>query len=135
MATLIGYGANAVNPYLTIDTLRSLNKKNLLHEVLPDKELLKTYIKASGKGLLKIFSKVGISTLQSYHGAQIFEALGLQPEVIEMCFKGTISRIKGVGFDEIAEEVLIRHREVFRTPIDVQPETSGRWSLSVETSR
>ena len=120
MATLIGYGANAVNPYLTIDTLRSLNKKELLHKVLDDKELLKTYIKASGKGLLKIFSKVGISTLQSYHGAQIFEAVGIQPEVIEMCFKGTISRIKGIGFDEIAEEVLVKHREVYRAPIEVK---------------
>ncbi len=113
MATLIGFGANAFNPYLTFDTLRSLNEKGALNQRFQDEELIQRYIKATGKGLLKIFSKVGISTLQSYHGAQIFEILGLQPDVVELCFNGSISRIKGIGFDEIAEEVLIRHREIY----------------------
>ena len=115
LATLIGYGANAVNPYVSFATLLELNQKGILFQSYDIDALIDRSIKAMGKGLLKIFSKIGISTLQSYHGAQIFEALGLNREVVDLCFTGTVSRIEGVGFDEIAEEVLIRHRQVFGT--------------------
>lgn len=79
------------------------------------KKLFSNYQDAIGKGLLKVLSKMGISTLQSYQSAQIFEAVGLGPEVIDRCFKGTISRISGIAFDELAEEVLIRHRAAYET--------------------
>jgi glutamate synthase (NADPH/NADH) large chain len=85
-------------------------EKGQFPEVKDRKKLFSNYQDAIGKGLLKVLSKMGISTLQSYQGAQIFEAIGLGPEVIDRCFKGTISRISGISFDELAEEVLIRHR-------------------------
>ncbi|EIM77676.1 ferredoxin-dependent glutamate synthase [Nitritalea halalkaliphila LW7] len=114
-ATAIGYGASAINPYLALETLKDLNEKGQLGgESLPQETLFKNYQYAIGKGLLKVLSKMGISTLQSYQGAQIFEAIGLGPEVIDRCFKGTISRISGISFDELAEEVLIRHRAAFK---------------------
>ena len=109
-ATLIGFGANAVHPWLTFSTITSMHgevsQKNG-HE--PLSYYLKKYTKAVNKGLLKIMSKNGISTLQSYHGAQIFEILGLNSEVVDRCFTGAVSRIEGLGFDEIAAEVLERH--------------------------
>ncbi len=111
-ATLIGYGAGAINPYLAFETLLELQEQGEI--TTPKKEVVKNYIKAVGKELLKIFSKIGISTLQSYKGAQIFEALGLNQEVIDQCFKGTISRIEGIGFEGIAEEVLTRHKVAFK---------------------
>ena len=83
--------------------------------------MIERVIKATGKGLLKIFSKIGISTLQSYQGAQIFEAVGINQQVIESCFNGTVSRIEGIGFDEIAEEVLIRHNSVFGNSASSMP--------------
>ena len=109
-ATLIGYGASAVNPYMAYATIADLKNKRFFEADYSLAELIHIYQKAIGKGLLKIMSKIGISTLQSYQGAQIFEALGLNKEVIEICFKGTISRIGGIGFDGIAKETLIRHR-------------------------
>ncbi len=112
-ATLIGYGASAVNPYMVYSSIADLKRKGVFD---PDQELERlygSYNKAVGKGLLKIMSKIGISTLQSYHGAQIFEALGIHEEVIEKCFKGTISRIQGVDFDGIAQETLSRHHLAF----------------------
>ncbi len=112
-ATLLGYGANAINPYLAFSTLVHLNETRKLHKYYDREELISKVIKAAGKGLLKIFSKIGISTLQSYQGAQIFEALGINDDVVQSCFTGTVSRIQGIGFDQIAEEVLIRHKSVF----------------------
>ncbi len=111
-ATLIGFGANAVNPYLTYSMLADLIHKKQLGDI----ELTETidiYNTAIGKGLLKIMSKIGISTLQSYHGAQIFEALGINQEVVDVCFKGVVSRIEGIGFDGIAAEALERHQLAF----------------------
>ena len=108
-ATLIGYGASAANPYMAYATLANLKKKNFFEEAFKLEKLFEIYNKAIGKGLLKIMSKIGISTLQSYQGAQIFEALGICTEVIEKCFKDTISRIEGLGFDGIGEEALVRH--------------------------
>ncbi len=109
-ATLIGYGASGVNPYLALETIAYQKRKALLDTDLSEEELQKNYIKAVGKELLKIFAKMGISTLQSYQGAQIFEALGIDKEVIDKYFAGTVSRIGGMKLDDIAREVLIRHQ-------------------------
>ncbi|WP_242919139.1 glutamate synthase large subunit [Pontibacter liquoris] len=112
-ATLIGYGASAVHPYLAFETILSLNKQQELPQRLPEEEVVQNYVKAIGNGLLKILSKMGISTLQAYQGSQIFECLGLSPEVIDKCFEGTVSTIGGIDFDGIAKEVLVRHAYVY----------------------
>ena len=112
-ATLLGYGAAAVNPYLAFESLYALRDSGAIAEKFSNDELVKRYIKAVNGGLLKIFSKMGISTLQSYQGAQVFEALGIHPDVIDRYFTGTISRIGGIGLDEIAQERLMTHRQGF----------------------
>lgn len=109
-ATLLGYGANAVNPYLVIETIIELQRTKKLDPEANPRDLFNNYRKAINGGLLKIFSKMGISTLQSYHGAQIFEALGIHKSVVDKYFTGTVSRIQGLTLDDIAKEVLIRHR-------------------------
>ena len=110
-ATLIGFGASAINPYMAYVTLSWINREGYLEEnYADDKDVFKIYSKAINGGLLKIFSKNGISTLHSYQGSQIFECLGLGEDVIEKCFKGCISRIGGMSFDEIAEEALVKLR-------------------------
>ncbi|MGC1243917.1 MAG: glutamate synthase large subunit [Chryseosolibacter sp.] len=111
-ATIIGYGASAINPYMAFETIHSLNRENALGNIT-DEDAYKNYQKAIGNGLLKVMSKMGISTLQSYQSAQIFEALGLGSDVIDKCFKGTISRIEGLSFDDLAQEVLVRHKLAF----------------------
>jgi glutamate synthase (NADPH/NADH) large chain len=119
-ATVIGYGANAVCPYLALDTVKSIYNSMLVNKELSAEDAEKNYIKAVGEGLLKIFSKMGISTLQSYHGAQIFEAIGLSEQVVDEYFKGTVSRIEGLDLEGIAREVLARHRIAFpEKPIPV----------------
>lgn len=112
-ATVLGYGASAVNPYLALETLYALRDEAVVDPELSNKQVVAKYIKAVSSGLLKIFSKMGVSTLQSYQGAQIFEALGINSDVIDAYFTGTISRIEGIGLDEIADETLLRHREGF----------------------
>src|SRR5207248_1347228 len=109
MALLLGYGAGAVNPYLAFESLDDLIKQGLLDGLTPRKAH-KNYIKACGKGVLKIMSKMGISTVASYTGAQVFEAIGLAQELIDEYFTGTVSRLGGIGLDVIAEEVAARHR-------------------------
>lgn len=113
VATLIGYGAAGVCPYMAFQTISYMRRKGMINVDLGDEGLYKNYIKAINKELLKIFSKMGISTLQSYQGAQIFECLGLNKEVIDKYFTGTISRIGGMGIDEIAREALIRHKMAY----------------------
>ncbi len=113
MATHIGYGASAINPYLAYQSVYELNREKLKHLNLSDKKLVENYVKASSNGLLKVFSKMGISTYQSYHGSQIFEIVGLSHKVVDTCFTGTVSRLDGIGFDEIATEVLKRHALAF----------------------
>ncbi|MCB0507336.1 MAG: glutamate synthase large subunit [Bacteroidetes bacterium] len=113
MATHIGYGATAVNPYLAFQTIYDLNIEKLKHLNKSDEKLADNYTKAASKGLLKVFSKMGISTHQSYHGAQIFEIVGLSNKVVDKCFSGSISRLDGIGFDEIANEVMTRHALAF----------------------
>ncbi len=112
-ATLIGYGAAAVHPYLAIETLFEMRRQGSFDSSLSEQQVLDQYIKAVGSGLLKIFSKMGISTLQSYQGAQIFEALGINSAVVKKYFTGTVSRIEGIGLDEIAREALSKHRQGF----------------------
>lgn len=110
VATVVGYGASAVNPYLVTETLVDLQKKNRFDADLSVEEMFAAYRKSIDAGLLKIFSKMGISTLQSYQGAQIFEALGISSAVVNKYFTGTVSRIQGLSTDDIAKEVLVRHR-------------------------
>jgi glutamate synthase (NADPH/NADH) large chain len=135
-ATLIGYGASAVNPYLAIRSIENLHDKGKIDASISKEDAVKNYQKAIGYGLLKILSKMGISTLQSYQGAQIFEALGLHATVIEKCFTGTISRIDGIDLDGLAREVLIRHQHAFpdHQQIDQKLEVGGvyQWKLRGE---
>ncbi|MEM7374042.1 MAG: glutamate synthase large subunit [Bacteroidota bacterium] len=117
-ATLIGYGTIAINPWLAFDTIDELQRTHQQYQGYSSQKLKRNYIKAIEKGLLKVFSKMGISTLQSYHGSQIFEILGLNTQVVKKCFDGSISRIEGVGFEEIAKEVLVRHQLAYpRIPV------------------
>lgn len=126
-ATVIGYGASAINPYLALNTIKDLNEKGLLEKKYEPEEALANYQKAIGYGLLKVLSKMGISTLQSYQAAQIFEALGISKRVVEKCFKGTISRIEGLDFDGLAREVLARHKAAYQqlSKADSLLETGG----------
>ncbi len=112
-ACLIGFGATAINPYLALSTIRDMKLSEKIKANLEVEELKKNYIKAVCDGLLKVFSKMGISTLQSYQGAQIFEILGLNKTVVDKYFTGTISRIEGLGLDEIAKEALVKHQFAF----------------------
>jgi glutamate synthase (NADPH/NADH) large chain len=106
---LAGYGADAVNPYLALETLWYMRDKDIFDESITQEMCVEYYIKALGKGILKVMSKMGISTLASYKGAQIFEAIGLNEDVIRRCFDGTASRLQGVGFDVLATETSRRH--------------------------
>ena len=112
-ACLVGFGATAINPYLAFATIKDLKANSHIKTDLDDKQLQKNYVKAVNDGLLKVFSKMGISTLQSYQGAQIFEILGINKSVVDQYFTGTVSRIEGMGLDEIAKEVLSKHRFAF----------------------
>ena len=109
MALLLGYGAGAVNPYLAFETIEDLIDQAVITG-LTKRQAVKNFVKASSKGVLKIMSKMGISTVASYTGAQVFEAIGLSADVVDEYFTGTTSRISGVGLDELAEEVAQRHR-------------------------
>jgi glutamate synthase (ferredoxin) len=111
-ALLLGYGAGAINPYLAFETLEDMVRQGLLPDLEP-KTAVKQYIKALNKGVLKVISKMGISTIQSYRGAQIFEAIGLDRAFVDRYFTWTASRIGGIGIDLVAEEALIRHRRAY----------------------
>ncbi|MDP4213761.1 MAG: glutamate synthase large subunit [Bacteroidota bacterium] len=123
-ACLIGFGATAINPYLAFATIRDAKNTGKLQSPLDPEQLKKNYIKAVNEGLLKVFSKMGISTLQSYQGAQIFEIIGLNHSVVDKYFTGATSRIEGMGLDEIARETLSKHLFAFSRkdiPIDRLP--------------
>ncbi len=122
-ALLIGYGASAVNPYLAIETLEDMTQRGRLG--VDFNAALKNYKKSINKGLLKIFSKMGISTLQSYRGAQVFEAIGLNQAMVDQYFTGTASRIEGVGLEVLAREALMKHAHAF------SPLTESETELSV----
>ncbi|MGH2862024.1 MAG: glutamate synthase large subunit, partial [Solirubrobacteraceae bacterium] len=122
MATLIGFGASAINPYVMFESLDELADRSLLPEDLDREQAENRIVKAIGKGLLKTISKMGISTIQSYCGAQIFEAVGLEQGVVERCFTGTASRIGGIGLEVLAAEALGRHFRAYpRTDREVLP--------------
>jgi glutamate synthase domain-containing protein 2/glutamate synthase domain-containing protein 1/glutamate synthase domain-containing protein 3 len=113
-AMLIGYGAGAINPYLAFETgLDMVEDGAYVPETVTPEEMVEHYLKAIDLGLLKIFAKMGISTLASYRGAQIYEAIGLADEVIDRAFVGTHSRVQGVGFDVLAQEAAMRHAAGF----------------------
>lgn len=108
-ACLIGFGATAINPYLALSSIRDMKMSKKLMTDQDVEKLKKNYIKAVNEGLLKVFSKMGISTLQSYQGAQIFEIIGINSAVVDSYFTGATSRIEGMGLDEIARETLAKH--------------------------
>ncbi len=112
-ALLIGYGAGAVNPYLAFESIRQMSISEELPDSLKSPEAFERYIKAVNKGLKKVFSKMGISTLSSYQGAQIFEAIGLNSELIDQYFTGTYSMVEGIGLKEIEEEIRLRHERAY----------------------
>ncbi len=123
-ACLIGFGATAINPYLTLSTIRDMKLSGAMQTDIDAEGLKKNYIKAVNDGLLKVFSKMGISTLQSYQGAQIFEIVGLNKLVVDTYFTGATSRIEGMGLDEIAREALAKHYFAFSKkdiPVDRLP--------------
>jgi glutamate synthase (NADPH/NADH) large chain len=125
-ALLLGYGASVINPYMAFAAIDRLVKEGKVD--IEYKEARKNYLKSVDKGLLKIMSKMGISTLRSYHGAQMFEALGVGKELIQKYFTGTASRLSGIGLEEIAEEYSRFHREAYKTvntPEQFRFETTG----------
>ena len=111
MCVLLGYGADAICPYLVFETMAALREEGLLQ--LTDAEVFENYVQAMERGISKVMAKMGISTLHSYKGAQIFEAVGLGEEVIDKCFKNTASRLGGATFEVLAEEALERHSIAF----------------------
>ncbi len=113
-AVLAGYGAEAINPYLAFETLADMHGQGYFPDVVDEREVIQRYIKSIDKGLLKVMSKMGISTYQSYCGAQIFDAVGLSSTFVKDYFTGTASMIEGVGLDEIATETFERHREAYQ---------------------
>ena len=110
---LAGYGAEAINPYLAFDTLTDMHKRGEFPPEVSADEVVYRYIKSVGKGLLKVMSKMGISTYQSYCGAQIFDAIGLNSEFVKKYFFGTATQIEGIGLEEIARETFNRHQAAF----------------------
>jgi len=112
LCLLIGYGAGAVNPWVAFESLDDMINEGLLPDIDRPKAI-KNYIKALNKGILKVMAKMGISTLQSYTGAQIFEAIGLNGDLVHRYFTGTVSRVSGIGLDVIADEVRRRHERAF----------------------
>ena len=127
-ALLLGYGAGAVNPYLAYETLAAMITDGVLRNVSVD-EAIEHYVKAINKGLLKVASKMGISTVQSYRGAQIFEAIGLSHDLIDRYFTWTPSRIEGVGLDVIAQECADRHHSAYESlpPVDGELVVGGQY--------
>ncbi len=112
-ALLAGYGAKGINPYLAFEVVHEMQRNDELPQTMEEEHLVENYITAIKKGLLKVMSKMGISTLRSYHNAQLFEAIGLSKEVVDRYFRGTSSRIGGVGLDVIAQEAFARHKNAF----------------------
>src|SRR5579871_645316 len=121
-ALLSGYGASAINPYLALESVENLAWRGELGEGTTAEDAVKHFLKAIKKGLLKTFSKMGISTLQSYQGAQVFEAIGLNKEMVESYFAGTASRLEGVGIEVLAREAQLKHEFAFRPLTDFETE-------------
>lgn len=131
VSALLGYGADAIHPYLALDTVCSLAENGYIDETFEEAE--KNYVKALVAGIVKVMSKVGISSIQSYRGAQTFEALGISSEVIDQYFEGTFSQIGGIGLEDIAKETMIRHDQATEekisgelTPLDAGSDMQWR---------
>jgi glutamate synthase (NADPH) large chain len=126
---LFGYGAGAINPYMVYENLDDMLQQGTLPD-MPMEKAVRNYLKAASKGMLKVMSKMGISTLHSYRGAQIFEAIGLESGLVEHYFSGTASRIGGIGMDGIAREIAARHRHAYparRIPKNLNLEVGGAY--------
>jgi len=123
-ALLSGYGASAINPYLALESVENLAWRGELGDAITPEIAVKHFLKAIKKGLLKTFSKMGISTLQSYQGAQVFEAIGLNKDLVDSYFSGTTSRLEGVGLSVLAAEAQIKHEYAFRPLSDFETELS-----------
>ena len=132
-ALLIGYGASAINPYLAIETLEDLGNRGYLPDGVNTELAVKHFVKAINKGLLKTFSKMGISTLQSYRGAQVFEAIGLNKDLVDTYFTGTTSRLEGVGLDVLAREAALKHEYAYKpaTEFDTELAVGGSYHFRV----
>ncbi len=128
-AALVGFGASAVNPYLAIDSIRSEVEAGKLGDIPLDKAVA-NFRKAIEAGLLKVMAKMGISTIASYRGGQIFEAIGLGQEVIDRCFYGTVSHIGGIGFSEIAKDALRRHQAGYSAPESAMLDVGGSYRVA-----
>jgi glutamate synthase (NADPH/NADH) large chain len=128
-ALLIGYGASAINPYLAFETLADLAWRGTLPDGIDAEKAQKHFIKAINKALLKTFSKMGISTLQSYRGAQVFEAIGLSKDLVENYFAGTTSRLEGIGLEVLAREAQMKHQHAFQpvTEYDTELAVGGSY--------
>ena len=136
-ALLLGYGASAVNPYLAIETLEDLHRAGAFPAEMTWDKVFKSYMKSIDKGLLKTFSKMGISTLQSYQGAQIFETVGLSQSLVEKYFTGTSSRIEGIGIEVLAREAIMKHEFAMQPPhlSDTELRVGGEYQYRVRGER
>jgi len=134
-ALLIGYGASSVNPYLAFETLADLCQKPPLEGSVTFEKALANMVRAVNKGLLKVMSKMGVSTLQSYKGAQLFEAVGLDPSVVEEYFAGTSTRIGGIGLEVLAQEVLMRYKMAFKESASPLLDPGGYYAYRVQGER
>lgn len=136
-AVLAGYGAEAINPYLAFETLASMHAENVFPQEVDEDEVIERYTKSIGKGLLKVMSKMGISTYQSYCGAQIFDAVGLNSEFIQTYFAGTGSLIEGVGLEEVAQETYSRHQLAFGGDVVLRGslEVGGEYNYRIRGER
>jgi glutamate synthase (NADPH) large chain len=135
-ALLIGYGASAINPYMAFETLDDMIRQGLLPSLI-HQTAVRNYVKAASKGILKVMAKMGISTIQSYHGAQVYEALGLKQDFVDKYFRWTPSRIGGIGLEEVAAEVRLRHQRAFpeRASGDLTLEEGGNYKWRSEGER
>jgi glutamate synthase domain-containing protein 2/glutamate synthase domain-containing protein 3 len=137
IALLLGYGATTVNPYLAFETVAHMAETGLIPECGGSANAIEKYIKAICKGLLKTMSKMGISTLRSYRGAQVFQAIGLSQRLVERYFTGTASQIEGIGMDEIARETAWRHEDAARASLSSSPllPSGGHYRLRADGER
>ncbi|MGK5091389.1 glutamate synthase large subunit [Deltaproteobacteria bacterium TL4] len=119
-AVLIGYGAGAINPYLAMESIEQMRMEGIFPAEITKEIAIEHYLKAIKKGLFKIFSKMGISTIQSYRGAQVFEVIGLSDDLVQQHFTGTPTKIGGIGIREIAKESLLRHQNAMNQSPDVE---------------
>jgi glutamate synthase (NADPH/NADH) large chain len=130
VALLIGYGAAAVNPYLAMESVEDIARRGAYLRWMEPEQAVTNLVTSLGKGVLKVMSKMGVSTVASYTGAQIFEAVGLSEELVDRYFTGTTSKLGGIGLEEIAQEVLLRHRKGY--PIDGIPQAHRRLEIGGE---